>query len=582
MKKNKTIVWLLVLPIPTAILFSIILAWLILPQLISGNVEEDAILSAKQTVIQFKKIRGYYTKNIIEKVLGDSNLSPAIDHKNNPQAIPLPATFIHDMSQELADEDTSLKLYSAFPFPNRAGTVLDDFGKKAWEFLNNNPNDIYSSSEKINGVNVVRVAMADKMTSDACVNCHNGRSDTPKDDWKLGDVRGVLEIITSVDANLMRGNDLSNVIILSIFAMGLILTLITLLFANKVATPIKHITAAMERISHGDLNVNLDEFKMSNEIGIMAATLNIFKDNIKDKLYLEKQQKTDKAAEQIRNKKILANVADEFNKTIGAVVEIVSNEAKMLKNSSINMTDSSDNAGRQCRVVNKAGEKASVNVQAVASAAEELSASITEITLQIDNSTKISSSAAKQANTTNDEIKNLAIEASKIDEIVNLISDIANQTNLLALNATIESARAGEAGKGFAVVATEVKSLAGQTANATEQISKQILNIQNSTNKAADAINKITHVINDVNDINIEIAESINQQGEATQEITHNITLAAQDTNNVHDSINQVTSAIDSTSKTSHNILTAAEKLTVQSERLQHEVEIFTIKIKDS
>ena len=582
MKKNKTIVWLLVLPIPIAILFSIILAWLTLPQLISGNVEEDAILSAKQTVIQFKKIRGYYTENIVKKVLADGNLSPAIDHKGDPQAIPLPATLIHDMSQELADEDTSLKLYSAFPFPNRADTVLDDFGKKAWEFLNKNPNSSYSSSEKINGINVVRVAMADKMTNDSCVNCHNNRADTPKDDWKLGDVRGVLEIITSVDANLMRGNDLSNIIILAIFTMGVFLTLITLLFANKVAKPIKNITIAMEKISNGDLNVSLDEFKMNNEIGIMAATLNIFKDNIKERLRLERQQEIDKIAEQERSKKMLDNVADEFNKTIGAVVEIVSNEAQMLKNSSIDMTNSSDDAGQQCRVVNKAGEKASVNVQAVASAAEELSASISEITLQIENSTKISSLAAKQANATNDEIKNLAIEASKIDEIVNLISDIANQTNLLALNATIESARAGEAGKGFAVVATEVKSLAGQTADATEQISKQISNIQNSTNKSADAINKITDVINDVNNINIEIAESINQQGTATQEITHNITLAAQDTNNVHDSINQVISAIDNTSKTSHKILTTAEKLTIQSERLQHEVETFTIKIKNS
>ena len=153
--------------------------------MISDNARKEAIHAASETVGQFKALRKYYVQNIIKKVLADGNLKPSINHAKEKKSIPLPATMIHDLSAALSKRDTTVKLYSAYPFPNRKDRKLDPFQTEAWEFINANPDKIFSQQATINGKEIVRVAIADKMVAQGCVNCHNGHPDTPKTGWKL-------------------------------------------------------------------------------------------------------------------------------------------------------------------------------------------------------------------------------------------------------------------------------------------------------------------------------------------------------------------------------------------------------------
>jgi methyl-accepting chemotaxis protein len=218
----------------------------------------------------------------------------------------------------------------------------------------------------------------------------------------------------------------------------------------------------------------------------------------------------------------------------------------------------------------------------VASAAEELSASISEIGSQVSSSSRISSAAVEEARHVNNLVHGLADAVGKIGEVVNMITDIATQTNLLALNATIEAARAGEAGKGFAVVANEVKHLANQTAKATEEIGQQIGSVQSQTNEAVEAIKAITMTIGQISEVASAIAAAVEEQGAATNEIARNVEQAAAGTNEVSTNIAGVTESSTETGRASSQVLDSARELSVQSEHLRNDVDKFINHIRNS
>lgn len=268
-----------------------------------------------------------------------------------------------------------------------------------------------------------------------------------------------------------------------------------------------------------------------------------------------------------------------FAEEVKNVVEMVSSASTELQTSAQSMSATAEETNRQSAAVAAAAEQATTNVQTVASATEELSASLGEVGRQVTESATIAKNAVEDARATNEKVQGLSDAANKIGEVVDLINDIASQTNLLALNATIEAARAGDAGKGFAVVASEVKSLASQTAKATEDIAGQVNAIQDATNQAVAAIQGIDQTIGQISDIAATIAAAVEEQNTATQEIAENVQQAATGTREVSNNISGVTQAATETGEASSEVLSAASELSQQSEKLREQVSTFMTEV---
>ena len=276
----------------------------------------------------------------------------------------------------------------------------------------------------------------------------------------------------------------------------------------------------------------------------------------------------------------MVRLADNFEKNVKAIVDTVSSASTEMESTATSMASTAEETSQQATTVAAASEEAATNVETVSAAAEELAASITEIGRQVTESAKIVQEAVKEAETTNETVQALAENATKIGEVVQLIKDIAGQTNLLALNATIEAARAGEAGKGFAVVASEVKSLANQTAKATEDISKQIADIQTATESTVTAIGGIGKTIENINEIATGIASAVEEQGAATAEISRNAQEAAEGTENISTNVASVKESGVETGTAANQVLSAAKELSQQSETMKEEVQSFLEKIR--
>ncbi len=572
--------WKIILPVPILVMVSIAIIWFFVPRMMAQNAINETIQIGQQFVEQFKIIRGYYTKNIVKKVVANGAMTPAIDHRDNPDAIPLPATFIHDVSALLQETDTQINLYSAFPFPNRANRQLDEFQRQAWEFLSDNPAETFSRQEEHDGQQIVRVAVADIMVAQGCVNCHNSRADTPKSDWQLGDVRGVLEVATTIDTQLAYGQAISNKLIGGAVIFGLLLVLITVLTARGVTGPLNGMTRAMKKLADGELDVEIPAQDRIDQIGDISNAVQIFKENAVQKKIIDEKmnlEQSEKAEENARTSRLTTD----FATSIGTIVETLSSSSTELNNTAQSLAATAEETNNQAATVAVTSEQATTNVQSAAAATEEMSRSVAEINHQVASASTAATKAVEEVNKTSTEVENLAKTAEKIGEVVAMISDIADQTNLLALNATIESARAGEAGKGFAVVASEVKSLAGQTVRATEEITRNIEEIQNATHQAAISMGGVGKIIREVEETSANIAAAMDEQGSATQEIAQNVQNAASGTQEVTSNISGVTQASEETSANSSRVMEAAADLSEQSETLKSEVDAFLVNLQN-
>jgi len=353
------------------------------------------------------------------------------------------------------------------------------------------------------------------------------------------------------------------------------------LIGRSISRPVQGMTEAMKTLSEGNANVDVPAQGRKDEVGEMALSVQVFKDNLIKNQEMAKQAEADQA-ERDRRVKLRDQITAAFDNDVTSMLKSVNVSTQSMDETAQSMSAIAEQSLQQSSAVAAASEEASVNVQTVASASEELAASITEISRQVSQSTSIAGTAVVEVENTNSKIQGLAEAANKIGEVVAMITDIADQTNLLALNATIEAARAGDAGKGFAVVASEVKNLANQTAKATEEISLQISGVQGATQEAVTAIGSIGGTINELNEISSAIAAAVEEQGAATQEIARNVEQAAQGTADVSSNIEGVRQAAGETGTASTKVLEVSRELGEESETLSKQVEKFLNDIKQA
>jgi methyl-accepting chemotaxis protein len=344
---------------------------------------------------------------------------------------------------------------------------------------------------------------------------------------------------------------------------------ITVLFGRIVTRRIDTLSTRMSRIADGELDIEVPLTQDTDEIGEMARTVQIFRTNSLDlrQMTEEREEQTKQNEEQIRTEMLA--LADTLDDEVHRAVSDVARLTTELTEVAGRMNSAAELVNEQSVTVASASEEATINVQTVAEAAERMIGSIESIDGQITESTSITSAAVEEIQRANETVHRLSAAADKIGEVVHLIREIADQTNLLALNATIEAARAGDAGKGFSVVASEVKNLANQTANATQEIGGQIDDMQSATGEAVRVISQVGETIGRVNTIAIEIAEAMREQNQTTREIANNVAEAATGTQDVSRSITSVAQAADETGTLSQEVRSSATETSTQIKGLQ-------------
>jgi methyl-accepting chemotaxis protein len=383
--------------------------------------------------------------------------------------------------------------------------------------------------------------------------------------------------LDDVDAMFRQTALMFALVSLVVFAVVLIASAI---IGRSVTRPIATITALTSRLASGDSAFEVPYTTRRDEVGGLAKALAVFKDNAAAVVRMHAEQVELKQKADTEKRQAMIDLAGKFEDSIQAVVGEVIGESSQMQEAAQSMSRTAGEASRRAQVVEDAGRQASGNVQAVASAAEELSASIAEISQRVTQAASVANKAAADGQRTNATVEGLAAAANKIGEVIGLINEIASQTNLLALNATIEAARAGEAGKGFAVVASEVKSLASQTAKATEEISAQITAIQSETAEVVTNIQDIRATIMQVNEISSSIAAAVEQQGAATKEIAGSVQQAASGTNEVSHNISSVTAATAETGSVADTVLQSSGRLSAKLQTLQNEVATFLANVR--
>ncbi len=607
-------------------------------RLAGSQAELTAVHEAKRLAGQMSEVLQYYARNVVATA-EKQQVQVGHDYAQKPGAIPLPATVVHELNEALnKKEGYTMRLYSRYPFPSRAdGGPHDTFEEEALQFLTANPRGEFWRREDYKGVPSVRYASADVMVGQNCVNCHNTHPDSPKKDWKLGDVRGALEVVVPIDQALAASQAGARNIILAI-AAGLVVILgaLAVMTWRFIFAPLRKMAAAARAISAGDVDQQIG-YSSRDEIGVLADAFRGLQGTVQglvgetgQLVRAGKEGQLSRRGDPSRFHGAFRDLVRGINETLDAVlapideaaaglerlaggdltvrlrddypgdhgriaralnaavasmrgaVSAIDGNAQALAGSSEELaavsqqlSAAAEETAAQGGVVSAASAQVSANAQTVAAGVEEMGVSIKEIARSAAEAARVAAEAVAAAEASNQTVAKLGASSAEIGKVLKVITSIAEQTNLLALNATIEAARAGEAGKGFAVVANEVKELAKETARATEDIGLKVEAIQQDTREAVSAIGRIRGTIHQIHDLQTTIAGAVEEQTATTNEIGRNIAEAAAGSADIAQNITAVAEAARGTTEGAGNARQAAVELARMAAELQRLVAQF-------
>ena len=547
----------LVVPIPLCLCLGLLLAGLLLPSAMRNNAISAATEAAVETAGQVKTLRSYYTKFVVSDAKASGSLSLGIDHQNDPNVIPLPATMVHDVSELVAGEQINFSLYSPFPFENRADRPSDAFMEEAWDALSNDPARSFEQTEVVNGSTFLRVAVADQMTSEICVACHNTVAGSPKTDWQLGDLRGVIEVRRNLDPILANTQALSRNILIVLAVMSAVLLAVCILVARSVIRPIERVCTDIAAVSSGDLDTEVASAGRNDEIGKIGKALVELQTDLQQARVGEErraalQQEQHDVVQHLSSGLVRLSRGD-FSQPIsvefsGAHEKLRQNFNQTIDTLSVTVAqviEASESIGNGATEISQASDDLSHRTESQAATLEQTAAALDQMTASV----KAAAEGARSVETTMDEAKNearssgevvanavaamteISDSSSHIGQIITVIDDIAFQTNLLALNAGVEAARAGEAGRGFAVVAAEVRGLAQRSSEAAMEIkaligasAEQVGRGVDLVGKAGQALNSIVGRVNEISELVSGITEGAVEQSTGLAEINIGVT----------------------------------------------------------
>ncbi|WP_417454712.1 methyl-accepting chemotaxis protein [Kiloniella sp.] len=396
-----------------------------------------------------------------------------------------------------------------------------------------------------------------------------------------------MEKVATADYDMAKEQTIANAEQTTLVMATVILITAIIVFAigwwisTLLSRPIQGLTTVMEELTNGNRDIDVPNTESTNELGKMANAVLFFKDQLIENERLNQEQQAAQD-EQLRKAETLRDLIANFDQEVTSVISQVDEAIETMSKTAPSMRQAASEVKGKCDVSAQSATRATENVQTVATASEELSASIKEIGRQVEQSTNVTQEAVQQADNTRGIMSELAESTTKIGEVVGLITDIAEQTNLLALNATIEAARAGEAGKGFAVVASEVKNLSNQTSKATDEIALQINGVQAASMQAAEAITGITTTIQRVHEIASAIAAAVQEQAAATSEIARSVEETSSIAQSMRQDLTETSETAQNTEHAAGNMLTTADDLTSQSNVLSTSIQTFLGNIRSA
>ncbi len=514
------------------------------------NIINNSQRHAEATILQYKLLRAYYTEKVVKKIVKTGSLRVFSDHAGREDTVPLPATMIHDLSELLKTQNMGLtiSLYSKFPFPNRAGRRLDAFALRAIEELNAEPGKVIVTEEKLDGVETVRVAIADQMQVQACVQCHNTLPDSPKKDWKLNDVRGVLEVRTNIE-NEMAENRVISLGIIGAGGGSVVLLLVFAFFIiGSVTRRIRTVRVSVAEVEKGDLTQKVRLGKNRDALGMLAQGINTLVSNTH-------------------------SIVSKIKEYSGQV--LVSSE--QMEKASADMTVQAQGTGEKSMAISAAAEQMSTNLHEVSDAISRMSASIGDVNGKTAEAARITGEAAKLTESASGVIGELEKSTNVIANVIESVSDIAEQTNLLALNARIEAASAGAAGTRFAVVAAEIKNLAVETSDLSTQVKEKLQVVQDQSGKVSEFLHAVMRVVEKADLINASIAAEMRDQALSSQDIARNIEQLNSVAHEVARNISHVGDSMEENAVEARNSAALSVELRKLSQELARLVERFKL-----